>query len=541
METPPLSAPIIERDSAEDDPIAVRLLQKELELLRAKIAVIKDHGLDYYRPHEKQHEFHRASEKERGFFAGNRTGKSESAAAETIAWFVGERTWYKHSFPIYGIRDGKAVIVEFHEGHENHPLVRQGIPRHATKQLVVTTDWKKVDEVWTSPLGDPPGKIWKYIPRSLKIETRRNHEGIIDRVYRPDTGAIIRFTNEQAFIKNPQSGESVEFDRIAIDEPIIEDMFNALARGLIDRDGQADFALTALRERWIYDRFNPEDPGDKKAYRFSLRATMDDNPFLKPEAKQRYIDNLSDEEKECRVSGLPLELSGLVYKEFRREKHVLRDLPRGWTAWNNPPLDWTIYVSIDVHEQTPQAALFVAVPPKGVPIVYDEIWRKCNAFELADEINLRIAGRTVGFVKADPRAWNEDPVYHVSMAQAFMQRGLYVEPASKALSFGINNMKAVLKAEHVEPATGLRTPDVYFSPTVKRTLWEIARWFYDKENKPVDKDDHLMECMYRIFINSLVCIDQTASQPVEDFQLDMSSRVVSESINEMREFDPSLN
>lgn len=511
------------------DPGIVLLKQRELDLLRQKLQLVKDHGLDYYRPHEKQHEFHQSSCKRRGFFAGNRTGKSECDAAETVAWFVGERTWYKYQFPIYGVREGVRVVVAFHDGHENHPLVRQGIPRHATKQLVITTDWKKVDEVWTSALGDPPGKIWKFMPANLNVETRRNHEGIIDRIYNPTTNAVIRFTNEQAFIKNPQSGESTDYDRIAIDEPVANEMWTAHARGLIDRDGQGDFTLTSLRERWIYDYFNPEDAVDARVDRFAVRATMHDNPFLSAAAKQRFIDELSVDEIECRVNGLPLELSGLVYKEFQREKHVLKILPAGWESWTNPPLDHTIYVSIDVHSQTPQAAMFVAVGPVGRPIVYDEIWRSCNADELAAEVMLRTAGRTIGFCKCDPRAWDEDPVHRTSMAQRFLANGLFVEKASKALTFGINNMKSVFKRE-----------GIHFAPTVKRTLWELNRWHYDKENKPIDRDDHFMECMYRIFLNPLPYIPPQSSQPVEDFTLPMSSRILQEFDSEMRAFNKSM-
>lgn len=525
----------------ENDPGLVLLKQRELQLLRAKLALVKDHGLDYYRPSEKQHAFHTADAKERGFFAGNRAGKSECDAAETVAWFVGERTWYKYKFPIYGVRDGKRVAVAFHDGHENHPFVRQGIPAHATKQLVITTDWKKVDEVWTSPLGDPPGKIWKFMPANLDVETRRNHEGIIDRIYNAATGAIIRFTNEQAFIKNPQSGESTDNDRIAVDEPISQEMWNSNSRGLIDRDGQGDFTLTSLRERWIYDRFHPDDTADLKTYRFSVRATMHDNPWLKADAKERYFDNLTADERECRELGIPLELSGLVYKEFQKEIHVLKTLPTGWTSWTEPPMDWTIYCAIDVHEQTPQAALFVAVPPKGVPIIYDEIWRPCVADVLAAEVKLRLAGRTIGFVKADPRAWNEDPVYKTSMAQCFFKNGLFVEQASKALTFGIQNMRGILSRRHKEPASGIEVPEVYFTPAVKRTLWEISRWHYTKENRPIDRDDHFMECMYRIFIAPLTYIDQTASHPIEDFDLDMSTRILRDFNSDMRAFDAAVD
>lgn len=511
------------------DPSEILLKQRELELLRAKLQLVRDNGLEFYRPHEKQHEFHSSAAKRRGFFAGNRTGKSECSAAETAAWFVGERAWYKHSFPVFGVRDGKKVVVSFHDGHENHPLVRLGIPRHATKQIVIATEWKKVDEIWTSTRGEAPGKLWKFIPKSIKCETRTNHEGVIDRIF-GSNGSVIRFTTEQAFIKNPQSSESTDYDRVAIDEPVVEEMWKANARSLVDRDGQGDFALTSLRERWIYDYFNPEDVADKREDRFSVRATIYDNPYLTRESIKRFEDELTDEEKECRLGGLPLELTGLVYKEYRRERHVLKELPVGWTAWNNPPLDWTIYVSIDVHPQTPQAVIFVAVPKFGAPIVYDEIWRACVADELAEEINRRLLGRTVGFIKCDPKAWEEDPVYRVSMAQRFLALGLPVEPSSKAKTFGILNLNGLFKQRPRDAASGKEACAFYFTPTVKRLLWELARYHYDKENKPVDKDDHFMECLYRIFINPLGWITSAHVPHIPDFNI-TSTR------SSMREFD----
>ncbi len=525
-----------EQSVLEDEFLAadeLALKQRELILLRAKAALIKNHGIEFYRPSEKQHLFHIANAKRRGVFAGNRFGKSECSAAETVAWFLGERTWYKHKFPIYGMREGVKTIISFHDGHENHPFVRAGIPRHATKQLIVTTDWKKVNEVWTSVLGEPPGKLWKFLPASEIIDTRRNHEGVIDTIFHKKTNAVIRFTTEQAFSKNPQSAESTDNDRVGIDEPICEDMWKAMSRGLVDRNGQADFTLTSLRERWIYDYFFPEDETSQREDRWAVRATIWDNPFNPPEAVQRFLDDLTEEERSCRAEGLPLELTGLVYKEFRRERHVLKPdaLPLGWTSWDNPPSDWTIYVSIDVHPQTNQAVLFVAVPKFGVPIVYDEIWRSCTADDLAAEITSRLTGRTIGFIKCDPKAWEEDPVYRVSMAQRFQLAGLQVEPASKAKTFGILNMNGIFRQRPINAATGLESATVLFAPTVKRTLWEISRYHYDKENKPIDKDDHFMECMYRIFINPLSWIDVHPTPIVPDFTIPMTSRAA------LREFD----
>lgn len=537
----------LDSSSVPSDLDLVRLKQRELELLRAQLALVQENGIDFYRPSEKQHLFHSACAKDRGIFAGNRFGKSEASAAEAVAWFVGERSWYKYSFPIYGIRwiNGvrTRVLVTFHEGHPDHPLVRQGIPRHSTKQLIIVTEWKKVDEVWTGLDGDNPGKLWKYMPRRAKLRTRRNHEGSIDRIYgEPDSpvgaGSVIRFNTEQAFIKNPQGSESVDYDRIGVDEPIVEDMWKANARGLVDRNGQADFTLTALRERWIYDHFFP-DEGGQIAGRWAIRADMDDNPHLTDESIARFMSILTPEEQECRRYGHPLELSGLVYKQFNRAVHVLDTLPAGWSSWTNPPLDWTIYVAIDVHEQTPQAVMFVAVPKVGAPIIYDEIWRACVADELAAEINLRLINRTVGFIKADPRAWNEDPVYRCSMAQRFQLAGLAVEKASKEKSYGIINMQNIL-AKRVPTPDGRSRPAVFFAPSVRQTLREISRYCFDKENKPVDKDDHFMENMYRLFITPLSHIDATVNRPVPDFDIPMTRSAITDFDNDAAAFNAAV-
>jgi hypothetical protein len=42
---------------------------------------------------------------------------------------------------------------------------------------------------------------------------------------------------------------------------------------------------------------------------------------------------------------------------------------------------------------------------------------------------------------------------------------------------------------------------VLFTPSCKRSLWEIQRYCWDeKSNKPIDEDDHAMECLYRMEI-----------------------------------------
>src|SRR5690606_21077612 len=95
-----------------------------------------------------------------------------------------------------------------------------------------------------------------------------------------------------------------------------------------------------------------------------------------------YERGLSDEEKQCRLLGIPLHLSGLIYKEFNSQKHILTSIPKGWQDYNKPPEDYTIYCAIDPHPQTPHAVLFCAVSPFGQKFFYDEIFFHCTIDEL---------------------------------------------------------------------------------------------------------------------------------------------------------------
>ncbi len=49
----------------------------------------KDDKLKYYRPHQKQMEFHLCLKRNRWALGGNRTGKTEVGAAETVWWARG--------------------------------------------------------------------------------------------------------------------------------------------------------------------------------------------------------------------------------------------------------------------------------------------------------------------------------------------------------------------------------------------------------------------------------------------------------------------
>lgn len=468
---PAQTVPVQEFDDLERVEEEVRFLE---ELKRLKNAF----GLPFYQPHAKQAAFHNAALEYnyRLFKAGNRTGKSQAGAAENAAWLFGERVWLP----------------------ADHPARKGGIPQREVKGVVISVDWDKINENFTgdgSGTGRHVGLMWRLLPTDgFVVKTHRNSLGVIDQIWCAN-GSVLFFDTASSFAKNKMAMESSSWDFAHFDEPVEKDLFTAIARGGIDRGFSAWFTLTPLNQLWINDFFFPDALGSEfknfRGKRFVVEATTYDNPFLSRQSIEEFESMLTPEERECRIYGRPMELSGLVYKQFSIEKHVLKKVPAGWESYTNPPLDYTIYVAIDPHPQTPHAVLFVAVSPEGYCFIYDEIFARLTKEQLSSEIHKRLENRNLATIKCDPWAWNRDPITETCFAEELIYLGLPVEKASKEKSHGILHMQNAFAREDY----------VFVSPTCTRFLYEIQRYVFNKENRPIDKDDHMMENMYRLFIN----------------------------------------
>lgn len=461
---------------ASDDPELYAAKLRELELLKRKAALVKSNGLLFYKPYETQGKFHASTAKRRAFFAGNRTGKSTCGVAEDCAWLLGERPWLP----------------------EGDPARTSGIPRRPVKLLVLTIDWDKVDEIFTSERGDNPGKLWRYIPQDMVKSKRRNHVGVIDFIELKN-GSTIYFDTVRAWLSNPNSVESSDHDAIHVDEPIPEQMWKGAARGLIDRGGCAWFTLTPLTEPWINDMFT-----SGREDHWYVRASIYDNPYLSRADIAMFEATLSEEEKQCRLLGQPLDKAGMVYKEFMFDRHVLKEIPKGWDSFLEPPKDYTYYVYIDPHPKTNHAVQFWAIPPGGHPrFCYDEIYAHPTIEGLCEMIKGRLDGRQLMWAKCDPWVFNEDPVSGLCYSAEFFTHGIPVERAQKNPGGAILKGQALLKED---PAS------VFFSPHMTETLYEFGHyvWAFHQgrpTNKPVDKDDHMMECFGRAVLDDLHYID----------------------------------
>ncbi len=497
-----------------------RELQQQKDALLRMKALREAYGIDFYRPHAKQDKFHSAADKTGRYCrTGNRGGKTKCGAAEDVAFCLGYRPWYKAKFDV---KDGKGNVVRVHDPEKNledRDLITKGIPQRPIKLLLIVTDWDKSKEIFTNNEGSYEnwGEYFQLIPKAAIGKINKSRGGHIDRIdiKRPEEygGGVssIYIDTVESYKHAKMSAESSDWDIIHLDEPCPKSMFVAHARGLVDREGKFWINCTPITEMWINDEFSPGDRRnvDKAedgltffkgtVSRFIITWSIYDNPYNSAKAIADFESFLTREERECRLHGLPLAMAGLVYKEFVWDMHVLADVPKGWTEYNRPPKNYTIRVWWDVHISKHQAVLFFATAPDGTVYVYDEQFYTKYIDDNAKLLLEKIDGYFVASYEIDPNALVDNPVDDTNICDTLATYGLFFNPATKDKTRGI-----IKTAEKLRERGHNSLPTIFFSPNLAETLFEFTHYVYDLETgKPVDKDDHMMENLYRAILSGL--------------------------------------
>lgn len=448
-----------------------------LRLHQAKEEMYRQRKLWFWVPSAKQMDFFVHSDvPRRAGFCGNRFGKSELGVVEDVCWLIGFRPF----FP------------------EGHPLRYLGIPKHGVKGLVVAEDWDKVKEIFTNDdSAERRGKFLDFLPEDLIIKKHRNEKGIIDQftvrseVHGTIRESIIYFDTVKSFKQAPASFESSDWDFIHIDEPVMKELWNAVSRGLVDRGGHAWWLFTPLKEVWMYNDTIENAAREPKLY-WWFEATMDDNPTLSEQNKNLYLNQLSDEERDARRKGIPLAFGRLVFPDYDEDVHLIQQHP-GWPSISKPPLqDHMVVYAIDTHPQTPHAVLFISINKNLEIDIYDEIYQKCRIRELASLVKSRLEGCRVHYGLCEPAAWIDDQGSGQSYADMFYEEGLDLIPGSKRKEDAVMLTQQLLKQ---------RQRIVRIHARCKQLRKELINHIFDKDNRPEDKNDHLIECFRRLVIH----------------------------------------
>ena len=437
------------------DPDEKRLLTRLMNVERRLFAAKANDRLAYYNKpptvHEKQMAFHRCPKRNRWVFGGNRSGKTECGAVETV--------WRARG--IHPFRENKRT-----EGWVVS-LTRE-VQRDVAQRKVLSYLKKEwiADVVMISGRSDAPeGGVIDYI-------TVRNVFGTLSRIG----------------FKSCESGrekfQGTGLDYVWFDEEPPEDIYDECRMRLADRRGDMFGTMTPLKGRtFVYSRIYMSDDPDVWC-EFMERA---DNPYLDPAEIVSLTASLPDDVLESRRYGRFVRRSGLVYPEFEESVHVIDPFP--------VPPEWQDTLSIDPGLHNPLACHWYAADGDGNVYVVAEhyaagkdidwhaerIIAKCRELGWKSDRHGRYAALIDS--AADQRTLGGTR----SVVSLFADRGILADTrVDKDVYSGINTVKSYLKGESGRPRLYI------FRPCVN-LIRELKTYSWGDGERPVKRDDHCLD------------------------------------------------
>lgn len=249
----------------------------------------------------------------------------------------------------------------------------------------------------------------------------------------------------------------------------------------------------------------------ERGQRAFIEAEMEDNciehgvrGILKHQDIERMIGEYNEEDLQARVHGKFQHLTGLVFKSWNRAMHGVKPF-----ILNKK--EWSVIELLDPHPRVNDAVLYCAVNRLGQKLIVDELFIDTDTPGLVSAIlSKRESYRIVDQI-ADPSAFTEDKHTQTTLADQLykLSDGLInYRPGSKDRTNCISLQQNAL-AYRFEGGVMYKHPQIgVFLEKCPNLVYEIEHWQYneysgrsserhDKNQKPQDKNDHLIECWGR--------------------------------------------
>lgn len=222
----------------------------------------------------------------------------------------------------------------------------------------------------------------------------------------------------------------------------------------------------------------------------------------------KMIAEYSPDEQQARIKGKFQHLVGLVFKQWNRNIHVIK-------PFNVNHEDYTVWHMLDPHPRNPHAVTWVAIDKYGRKFVIDELFDEVagNTSEWAYKVKQKDAQYRVVKRIADPSAFNihQNDADGLSFADRLSKHyGLTYEQATKQRSAADRRFQDALAYQEVAGQL-IKPPEMYVFENCTRTIFEIEHYRWDewvgrtadkkdRKQKPIDKDDHMIENIGRCLI-----------------------------------------
>lgn len=368
--------------------------------------------LAFYRPYEKQRQFHKAGAqyRERLLMAGNQLGKTYCMAAEVAIHATGRYpTWWE------GKRFNKAPVI-WCAG------VTGEVVRDTIQRLLI---------------GDVANPGTGLIPPESIIETMPSR-GVADLA---DTILVKHISAQTTRIRlkyYEQGREKFQADTIDFgwpDEEPPEDIYLEFLTRTNATGGILGMTFTPLKGiSKVVKRFMRESSPD----RIVVNMTIDDALHIPKEKRQQIINSYAKHEREARIYGKPIPGSGVIFPVSRE------DISCDPFDMNSVPFFWQEIAGMDYggsgEDGHPTAAVRLLYNTQDDIIYVTNTYRRKGGTPMLHAAVLKAWGKL-------PFAWPHDGLIHdkgsgVPIKDMYRNEGLNMLPENARFEDGSNGVEA---------------------------------------------------------------------------------------------------
>ena len=437
----------------EENLIIQQIKQIEDELKRRKIKTKIDLYNTGKTKHKKQIEFHKCNKKNRWVFGGNRTGKTECGAVESIYLSRGKHPFKK----LKKACDGWVVS-----------LSRQ-VQRDVAQNKILS---------YLKP---------QWIVDVVMAEGRKDNleGGIIDYIIIKNEFGGTSKIGFKSCDQGREKFQGASLDYIWFDEEPPYDIYLECKMRVLDRSGEVFGTMTPLKGlTWVYDEIYVNQKGDNEVW--CTFMNWNDNPFLNPVEVEKLTSILNSEELESRCYGKFVGHSGGIYNEFDENIHVIEPF--------KVPYEWYDNISIDPGLNNPLSAHWYAVDYDNNIYVIAEhyeaqkdiIYHSEKIHQICNSLNWH---KKNGYINAliDSAANQRTLSANKSVVELFYDNGILVNPnVNKDVFSGIQRVKSCFKN-----AQGKAKLFIFKNCT--NLIRELKTYRWGAGDQPVKKDDHAVD------------------------------------------------
>ena len=404
--------------------------------------------------HEKQLAFHKCTKKNRWVFGGNRSGKTECGAVETVYLARG--------------------IHPYRENRKNTFGWVVSLSTQVQRDVAQAKVLHYLDPSWISDITMISGK--KDSPEF----------GVIDQIAVKNVFGGISVIGFKSCDQGREKFQGSSLDYVWFDEEPPREVYEECRMRLIDKHGDMFGTMTPLKGlSFIYEEIYLNRGNSPEVWCEFMEWA--DNPYLPASETEELTRSLSEDALDSRRYGRFRAESGLVYTEFDENVHVIDpfDVPR----------EWYDGIAIDPGLKNPLSAHWFAVDYDGtVYVIAEHFQAETSIDEHAEKIKAICArlgwrsdsrGRYRALIDS---AANQRTLASVkSVTELFGELGILADPnVNKDMFSGIARVKQYLKINGGKPR-------LYIFRNCVNLIRELKSYRWGKDDSPIKNDDHALD------------------------------------------------